>query len=404
MNSSGKRKGPLSFLKVIEIANVVAGPFAGSLLADYGADLIKIEQPGDGDPFRAFLPRKDGESLRWATMARNKRCISLDLRSAPGKDIFLKLIKDADLVIENFRPGTIEKWGIGYDVMKAVNPRIVLSRISGYGQDGPYREKAGFGTPATAYSGYTALQGYADRAPVSPPVALADLMAGMFAVIGGISAVLAIARGAQDKGQEVDVSLYEPLVRILEQQITGYSVFGEKPVREPMSTSVASPAYIHRTKDNKWVIIVASTQRTWERLPPVMGKPELLTDPRFLTNLERVQHNSELLKYIDDWTAALNMKDLCKLLDDAGVPASPANEMDDVLHDPQFVARGSIQQFDHPVLGKINVPGICPRFSETPCEIRHLGKPLGSFNEEILKGELGISEQLFRDLLEKKII
>jgi formyl-CoA transferase len=404
MDTSTQRKGPLSFLKVIEIANVVAGPFAGSLLADYGADVIKIEQPGDGDPFRAFLPKKDGESLRWATMARNKRCISLDLRSSEGKDIFLKLVKDADLVIENFRPGTIEKWGIGYDVMKAVNPHVVLSRISGYGQDGPYREKAGFGTPATAYSGYTALQGYADRAPVSPPVALADLMAGMFAVIGGLSAVLAIAREKQQAGQQVDVSLYEPLVRILEQQVTGYSVYGEKPVREPMSTSVASPAYIHRTKDDKWVIIVASTQRTWERLPPVMGKPELLTDPRFLTNPDRVKHNSELLKYIDEWTATLPMKELCKVLDAAGVPASPANEMDDLLQDPQFIARSSIMQMEHPVLGRINVPGIVPRFSETPCEIRHLGKPVGAFNEEVLKGDLGISEQTYKELVEKKIV
>ncbi|MDR1625785.1 MAG: CoA transferase [Spirochaetia bacterium] len=404
MGNPTQRKGPLSFLKVIEIANVVAGPFAGSLLADYGADVIKIEQPGDGDPFRAFLPKKDGESLRWATMARNKRCVSLDLRSPEGKGIFLKLVKDADLVIENFRPGTIEKWGIGYDVMKSVNPRVVLSRISGYGQDGPYREKAGFGTPATAYSGYTALQGYADRAPVSPPVALADLMAGMFAVIGGLSAVLAIARGEQKTGQQVDVSLYEPLVRILEQQITGYSVSGEKPVREPMSTSVASPAYIHRTRDNKWVIIVASTQKTWERLPPVMGKPELLADPRFLANSDRVKHNSELLKYIDDWTGTLPMKEVCRRLDEAGVPASPANEMDDVLQDPQFVARGSIMQVEHPVLGKINIPGIFPRFSETPCEIRHLGKPVGAFNEEVYKGDLGISDQLFKELLEKHII
>ena len=162
--------------------------------------------------------------------------------------------------------------------------------------------------------------------------------------------------------------------------------------------------FIHRTKDNKWVIIVASTQRTWERLPPVMGKPELLTDPRFLANADRVKHNTELLKYIDEWTESLPMQELCKILDDAGVPASPANEMDDVLQDPQFVARGSILRLDHPVLGKINVPGIFPKFSETPCEVRHLGKPIGAFNEEVYKGDLGLSEQVFKELLEKHII
>ncbi|MET3504151.1 CaiB/BaiF CoA transferase family protein [Halalkalibacter oceani] len=404
LTKESKRTGPLKSLKVIEIANVVAGPFAGSLLADYGADVIKIEMPGVGDPFRQFLPQKDGESLRWATMARNKRCVTLDLRTEKGKDLFLQLVKDADLVLENFRPGTIEKWGIGFDVMKAVNPKIVLARISGYGQDGPYREKAGFGTPATAYSGYTALQGYEDRAPVSPPVALADLMAGMFAVMGGVSSVLAIINGDQAKGQVVDVSLYEPLVRVLESQIADYSINETKPVREPMSTSVASPSYIHKTKDNKWVIIGASTQKTWERLTEVMEMPELLKDPRFITNPDRVKHNDQLVSIIDQWTAKLSMKELVNLLDDGGVPAGPVNEMDDIFSDPHFIARNSIKKVDHPIFGMLDIPNIFPKFSETHCEIRHLGQGVGAFNEEVYKGDLGLSDEEYNQLMKEKII
>jgi formyl-CoA transferase len=404
MGKEDNRKGPLRSIKVIEIANVIAGPFAGSLLADYGADVIKIEVPGIGDPFRQFLPRAEGESLRWITLARNKRCVTLDLRCEQGKEIFLELVKDADLVIENFRPGTIEKWGIGFDVMQSVNPKIVLVRISGYGQDGPYKDKAGFGTPATAYSGYTALQGYADRAPVSPPVALADLMAGMFAVMGGLSAVVSILKGDQDKGQVVDVSLYEPLVRVLEAQITNYSVTGEKPIREPMVTSISSPNYIHQTKEGKWVVIGASTQKTWERLPNLMGKPELLSDPRFLTNADRVEHNSELLAMIDEWTATLTMNELCELLDKAGVPAGPVNEMEDIMADPQFIARESIKKVMHPILGEVDIPNIFPKFSGTPCEIWHIGQGLGAFNEEVYKGELGLSDDEYQQLVKERII
>lgn len=219
------RTGPLTSLKVIELCNVVAGPFAGSLLADWGADVIKIEMPGKGDPFRAFLPYDDANhevSLRWITMGRNKRCVTLDLHGEKGHKILLDLVKDADLVIENFRPGTLEKWGIGYDAMKAVNPKVVLVRISGYGQTGPYHKKAGLGTPVTAYSGFTGFHGYPDRAPISPGVPLADLMAGMYAVMGGLSAVMNVVKNGGE-GQVVDVSLYEPLLRTMEDKITNYS-------------------------------------------------------------------------------------------------------------------------------------------------------------------------------------
>lgn len=398
------RKGPLKNLRVIEIANVIAGPFASSLLADYGADVIKVEMPGAGDPFRAMLPHKDGESLRWISMGRNKRCITLNLQAPEGKEIFLQLVKDADIVIENFRPGTIEKWGIGFDVMKSANPKIVLARISGYGQSGPYREKAGFGTPATAFSGMTALQGYPDRPPISPPMALADMLAGMFADIGALSVALAIARGDLQEGQEVDVSLYEPIVRMLEQQIADFSVNGVKPACAPMPTGAASPCCTVKTGDSKWVVLVASTQKTWERVPAAMGKPELLQDPRFLTNPDRVKNNEALEALIREWAATLTMQELCDVLDKNGVPACPANEVDDLLANPQLQARQSIATVRHPKFGDVHVPGIVPKFSDTPGEIRHIGPAMGAYNEEVYKQLLGMSDADYKALIEKKII
>lgn len=401
------RTGPLTSLKVIELCNVVAGPFAGSLLADWGADVIKIEMPGKGDPFRAFLPYDNAShevSLRWITMGRNKRCITLDLHGEKGQKLLLDLIRDADLVIENFRPGTLEKWGIGYDVMKAVNPRIVLVRISGYGQTGPYRAKAGLGTPVTAYSGYTGIHGYPDRAPVSPGVPLADLMAGMYAVMGGLAAVMNVQRGTGE-GQVVDVSLYEPLIRTMEDKITNWSVNRELPKREPLYTGAASPANYYHGSDGKWFVIAASTQNTWARMPGAMGMPELLEDPRFVTNTDRVAHHEELDAIIEEWSSHFApAREVCKYLDGFGVPATPINEISDLFEDEQMLARESLKHVQHPVLGDVVVPGIFPVYSGTPCAIDHLGPAMGSANREVYGGELHLSDEEIRQLQEEKVI
>src|SRR5680860_90097 len=392
------RTGPLKSLKVLEIANVIAGPFAGSLLADYGADVIKIELPGIGDPFRQFMPKVDGESLRWATLARNKRCITLDLRTEKGKEIFLSLVKTADIVVENFRPGIIEKWGIDFDVMKAVNPKVILLRISGYGQTGTYKEKAGFGTPATAFSGYTYLQGFPDRAPVSPPVSLADYVAGVFGVLGGLSAVISIMKGEEQEGQIVDISLYEPLLRFLEGSITEYGINGKIPERTPMITGSASPSDIFETKDNKWVIIVASTQKTWERLAETMKRVDLLSNEKFDTNQQRVKNNSLLSDIISKWVKGFTMTEICKLLDNNGIPISPVNSIADIMKNQHFIDRKDIIAIKHPVFGEIRMPNIFPFFSKTSCEVRHPGPDLGEHNHEVYITEMGITEQKFAEL------
>lgn len=401
------RTGPLTSLKVIELCNVVAGPFAGSLLADWGADVIKIEMPGKGDPFRAFLPYDDANhevSLRWITMGRNKRCVTLDLHGEKGHKILLDLVKDADLVIENFRPGTLEKWGIGYDAMKAVNPKVVLVRISGYGQTGPYHKKAGLGTPVTAYSGLTGFHGYPDRAPISPGVPLADLMAGMYAVMGGLSAVMNVVKNGGE-GQVVDVSLYEPLLRTMEDKITNYSVNKKLPKIEPLYTGAASPANYYHGTDGRWFVLAASTQNTWSRLPEAMGMPELLTDPRFVTNTDRVAHHEELDKIIDDWSSHYaSACEVCKYLDGFGVPATPINYIDDIFEDEQMNYRESLKHVQHPVLGDVVVPGIFPVYSGTPCTIDHLGPEMGSSNEDVYGHDLHMSDAEIEELKEEKII
>ncbi|MDW7674360.1 MAG: CaiB/BaiF CoA-transferase family protein [Bacillota bacterium] len=399
-----ERSGPLKGVRVLEIANVIAGPFAGSLLADYGADVIKIELPNVGDPFREFMPTHNGESLRWSTMARNKRCISLDLRVNKGKEIFLELLKTADIVIENFRPGIIEKWGIGYEVMKAVNPKVILVRISGYGQTGPYREKAGFGTPATAFSGYTYLQGFPDRAPVSPPVSLSDYVAGLFGVIGGLSSLTAILKGEQQEGQVVDVSLYEPLLRFLDGVVTEHGINGKVPERTPMISGTASPSDIFETKDNKWVIIVASTPKTWERLAQVMKRADLISNEKFESNQQRVTNNELLIGIIGKWVKGFTMNEICQLLDENGIPVSPVNSIEDIMQNEQFLARQDIISVPHPVLGQINMPNIFPIFSETPCTVRHVGSELGHHNREVYVSELGMTQEEYEKLHELGVI
>ncbi|MDR7868729.1 MAG: CaiB/BaiF CoA-transferase family protein [Sporomusaceae bacterium] len=399
-----ERSGPLKGVTVLEIANVIAGPFAGSLLADYGADVIKIELPDVGDPYRQFMPTHNGESLRWPTMARNKRCVSLDLRVNKGKEIFLELLKTADIVVENFRPGVIEKWGIGYEVMKRANPKIILVRISGFGQTGPYQEKVGFGTPATAFSGYTYLQGYPDRAPISPPVSLSDYMAGLYGVIGGLSSLTAVLKGDQQEGQVVDVSLYEPLLRLLDGVIAEYGINGKIPERTPMVTGTASPSDMFQTKDNKWVIIVASTQKTWERLAEVMKRVDLISNEKFETNQQRVRNNDLLVGLVGRWVKEFTMTEICELLDANGIPVSPVNSIADIMKNEQCIARQDVISVPHPALGEIKMPNIFPIFSDTPCEVRHPGASLGEHNREVYIEELGLSEEEFRQLEKLKII
>ncbi|WP_061860189.1 CaiB/BaiF CoA transferase family protein (plasmid) [Priestia aryabhattai] len=396
--------GPLTGIRIIDASTVIAAPFAASLLGDLGAEVIKVELPGKGDPLRGLGPWKDSEALRWPGLSRNKQSVTLDIRTDEGRELFKKLICTADVLIENFRPGTLEKWGLGYDVLKEINPSLVMSRQSGYGQTGPYAEKAGFGTPSTAFSGYTYLQGFRDRHPVSPSFSLLDYISGVFVAFGTVSALFHREKSLSNKGQVVELGLYEAMFRMMEFLIAEHDQLGKVRERNPMLAGHSSPAGTYQTKDGKWVVLVCSTERTWTRLAEVMERSDLIEDPRYETNIERMKHDAELQEIVISFIKQHNNADLIKKLDEAGVPISPILSIEDIFKDPHYQARENIVDIDHPRFGTIKVPGIVPKFSETPGTIRHRAPELGEHNEQIFVNELGISPEQLNNLKEKGVI
>lgn len=405
MRTPSDFQGPLVGVRVIDLATVFAAPFAATLLADFGADVIKIELPGSGDAVRAFSPISKGVPGPWTTISRNKRCISLDIRKEKGKELLKKLVARSDLLIENFRPGTMEKWGLGYDVLKQVNPRLVMVRISGYGQTGPHSGKAGFGTPSTAFGGLTYMQGYPDRPPVSPPVPLADYMTGIF---GALAAVMALyhLKGREDvEGQQVDLALYESVFRVLETAIVQYDLTGTVRERAGHALQESAPNGAFLCKDGKWVILGTSTERTFARLAEVMERVDLLSDPRFDTNPHRVEHREEILAIVQKWVSQFTYSELQKLADENGIPVSPIQSMADIFEDPHYKARANLIQVEHPVLGKVTMPGIVPKFSGTPGAVRFPGPvAIGAHNREVYVDELGLSIEELESLKAEDVI
>ncbi|TGA97517.1 CoA transferase [Sporolactobacillus shoreae] len=396
--------GPLDGVRVLDISTMIAAPFGASLLGDLGADVIKVELPGRGDTLRNVGPWKDRESLRWPGMSRNKKSVTLDIRTEEGKELFRQLIKKTDVLIENFRPGTLEKWSLGYQELKAINPRLIMIRVSGYGQTGPYRHKAGFGTPATAFSGYTYLQGYKDRPPVTPSFSLLDYLAGIFAALAAVSALYYLEKSDDREGQIAEFGLYEPMIRMMEFLIAEYDQLGYVRGRSPGLEGHSSPAGTYETKDEKYVVLVTSTDATFERLAETMGRTDMLSDPRFCTNSARLANDQQVQTIVSDWIRGFDQKALVDLLDQNGVPVSPIYSIEDIFHDPQYLARENIVEVEHPRLGTIKVPGVVPRFSRTPGSIRRPAPELGEQNEEIYIGELGLSPEKLKALKEKGVI
>lgn len=385
-------QGPLVGVRVIDLATMFAGPFAASLLADFGADVIKVELPKIGDANRGMGPIVNGVPGPWSILARNKRSLSLDIRKERGKEILLKLVSTADVVVENFRPGTMEGWGLGYDTLKAANPRIVLVRISGYGQTGPCAQKAGFGTPAAAFSGITYLQGYPDRPPVSPPLAIVDYMTGTFGALAAVMALYHLKAGGAAEGQVADIALFESAFRMLEPLVAEYSLTGKIKERGGHIGQGAAPSGTFRCKDGKWVVMVTSTQRTFVRLAEVMGRMDLLKDPRFDTNPHRSEHRFAIYDIVQEWFGRHDSREASKILDDNGVPVCPIYSIADIFDDPQYRARGDLIEVEHPVLGTMTMTGLVPKLSATPGAVRFPGPvEIGEHNREILVGELGLS-------------
>ena len=401
---SSATKGPLEGIRILDVSTVIAAPFGATLLGDFGAEVIKVEMPDVGDPLRNLGPYYEGEGLRWPGIARNKKSLTLDLRQEEGKNIFKQLASKSDMIIENFRTGTLEKWGIGYEVLKEINPDLVMIRVTGYGQDGPYAHKAGFGTPATAFSGFTYLHGYPDRPPISPSFSLTDYVTGIYVAFAAMTALYYRDCQEDGTGQYVDVSLYESMFRMMEFLITDYDQTGTVKERSPGLSGHSAPAGNFMTKDGSWIILVTSSDKTFERLAKAMDREDMLTDPRYCTNVMRLQRFDEVNGIVSDWVKTKTKDELQALLDDYGVPMSPIYSIQDIFEDPQYKARENIVEVEHPRLGKVKIPGIVPKFSETPGSIRQIAPDLGEHSEDILSNLLGLDEQRIADLKAKKVI
>lgn len=395
--------GPLTGVRILDLSTMIAAPFGATLLGDFGADVIKIEMPDRGDSLRSMGPFKESEPLRWPALARNKKSLTLDLHTEEGQSILKKLVAQSDVVIENFRPGTLEKWGIGYEVLKQANPEIILMRVSGYGQTGPYAEKAGFGTPATAFSGFTYLHGYTDRPPISPSFSLVDYITGIYVAFGVVSALY--YRDAKDgNGQMIDIGLYESVFRMMEFLVADYDQNGIVKERSPGLSGHSSPAGTFRTKDGHWIVLVTSSDRTFERLATAMNREDMLEDEKFYTNKVRLENFDLTNGIVADFVKTLNREELQTLLDEHGVPISPINSIEDIFENPQFKSRENIVEIEHPRLGSIKMPGIVPKFSETPGAIRNVGPDLSEHTDQILKDLIGLSDSEIVELKNKKIV
>jgi formyl-CoA transferase len=385
MNSSA---GALSGLRVLEAGSLIAGPFAGRLLADMGADVIKIEAPDAPDPMREWgSERYRGRHLWWAVQSRNKRLVTLDLRK--GRELFLALVRRSDVVLENFRPGTLEKWGLGYEELRRVNDRIVLARVSGYGQTGPYAARAGFASVAEAMSGMRAVNGFPDQAPPRTGISLGDSLGALFAV-QGILAALYWRDEPGGTGQVVDVSLVESCFSLLENIVPEYDRLGLE--RKPTGTGLRgiSPSNLFRSRDGKWIVIAANQDMLFARLCTAMGRPDLAADPRFATHEGRGRHQEELERHVADWAGTRDAAAIDRLLNDAGVVCGPVHTVADVFDDPQLRAREMLLPHDDPEVGAFIGPGIAPKFSATPGSVRWTGpwEP-GQHNGEVYGDLLG---------------
>jgi len=400
--SAPSAPGPLAGLRVIEMGSLLAGPFVGQLLGDFGAEIIKVEPPGVGDPMREWGRHKpQGQSLWFPVIARNKKSVTLDLRRAEGQALARELLAGADVLVENFRPGTLEKWGLGPDDLKTINPRLVVVRVSGYGQTGPYSSRAGFGSVGEAVGGLRALVGEPGGPPLRVGVTIGDMLAGTLGALGAMMALF--SRLKSGEGQVVDISLYEAVLTYMESLIPEYALTGA--VRERsgsvlpgIAPSNIYPALTEAGAPGDWVVIGANGDNVFRRLAAAMGQEELADAPEYATHDARGAHMLELDDRIAAWTSALPAREVVARLEAAGVPASLVYTPREMLQDPQFTARGSIVTLPHPTLGAFPMQGVFPRLSETPGSVRSLGPELGEHNAEVYGGLLGRSEAELSEL------
>ncbi|MBI4506424.1 MAG: CoA transferase [Chloroflexi bacterium] len=381
---------------------LLAGPFAASLLGDFGAEVIKVEQPRTGDPLRHLRPTRDGVPLWWKVTGRNKKSVTLDLRRTEGQELFRQLVAVADVVVEGFQPGTLEGWGLGWDELQRVNPRLVMLRVSAFGQTGPYRHRPGFGRIAEAMSGAVALIGYPDRPPVHPGFPMADYTAGVFGAFAVAGALH--ERQRSGLGQCIDLALYETLFRLLEFNVVEHDQLGMAREREGNRNAYTAPVNTYHTKDRQWASITASTQAVTKRLFGAIGRPELIEDPRFATIPARLAHHDELDLIIGGWLAEHTMAEVVATFDAHDVPIAPIYTMREIVADPHYAAREDVIEVADAELGPVRMQAALPRFSRTGGRVRWAGPRLGEHNGEILGGLLGLSDAEVAALAENGVI
>lgn len=384
--------GPLSDLRVLEMGQLLAGPFCGQLLGDFGAEVVKVEQPGVGDPMRQWGREKPyGESLWWPVVARNKKSVTVDLRTPGGQDLLRRLVAHADIVIENFRPGTLERWNLGYEQLTAINPRMVLVRVTGFGQTGPYASRAGYGSIGEAMGGLRYITGEPDRPPSRTGISIGDSLAGTFAALGALMAVH--ARERTGRGQVVDAAIYEAVLAMMESLVPEYVTAGYTRERTGAVLPNVAPSSLYPTADGDSILIGANQDTVFRRLAQAMDVPELAEDPRYATHAARGGHYRELDERIAEWTSSHAADKLLSLLEDHGVPAGRIYRAQDMLADPHFAAREAIVRLPHPVFGELAMQNVVPRLSDTPGQVHGVGPNLGQHTDEVLRELLNLSDE-----------
>jgi succinyl-CoA---D-citramalate CoA-transferase len=395
---------PLKGVRVVEMGSLLAGPFCGQLLADFGAEVVKVEPPGKGDPMREWgRHRKNGRTLWWPIIARNKKSITLNLREPEGQELARELISGADVVVENFRPGTMERWGLGYEDLSETNPGLVMVRVSGYGQTGPYRERAGFGAIGESMGGIRHVTGFPDRPPPRVGVSLGDSLAATFGAFGAVTA-LYNREARNGEGQVVDVGIYEAVLALMESTIPEYALAGHVRGRTGAILPFVAPSNTYPTRDDDYVVIGANADTVFARFAEATGHPEWAKDERYATHNARGENQEELDGIISDWTREHTVDEVLEVLKEAGVPAGKVFTAKDMVEDPHYAARENVVTVEDPEMGPFPMQNVVPRLIETPGKVRWTGPALGQHNDEVYGEVLGLSEEEREALRERGVI
>jgi formyl-CoA transferase len=397
------RNGPLSDLRVIELGTLLAGPFCGQLLGDMGAEIIKVEPPEQGDPLRVWGREKaHGKSLWWPVVARNKKSVTLDLRKPDGQKVLHELVAKADFLLENFRPGTLEKWGCGYEELAKINPRLIMIRVSGYGQSGPYSRRAGFGAIGEAMGGLRYVVGDPSTPPSRMGISIGDSLAATFACLGALSGLH--HREVTGRGQVVVSAIYEAVLNMMESLVTEYDKAGYIRERTGAILPNIAPSNVYPTRDGSMVLIAANQDTVFQRLTQAMGRPELAQQPEYSTHVARGAHQKEVDALIGEWTRTKARAELLDLMEEFAVPAGLIYRAPEMLADPHFQAREAIVSVEHPELGELKMQNVAPKLSRTPGRVRSPSPMLGQHNDEVYRGLLGMNAERYAQLQAAKVV